>query len=265
MDDSSNAGGKTIQSVETALAVVDAIRAHEPVGLTTIAAEVDCSKSTVHHHVTTLLKQGYLVRAGGKYSLGPVFLSLGGQVRARQALFRFGRDAVDSLADRTGEQARLVVECDDAAVTLYQVPGERGHATDTHVGTSEPLYCTAAGKAFLADRTDGGVDAYLDGRDLEAHTADTVTDAPALRDELRSIRADGVSFDDGERYAGVRSVASTVGTGAGSPPGAVVLSAPVERMDDERFLVTAPEEVQSVAGTIASDVTRAEGANPEHD
>lgn len=249
-DHSPDAGPKTIQSVETALSILEAIQRIEPAGIAAITGEVDYSKSTVHHHVSTLLDGGYLERVDDGYRLGLRFLSLGGQVRARQRLFGLARDDVDRLAGETGEQARLIVERDGVGVTIYRAIGEHGSATDTHVGSSEDLYCTAAGKAFLAELSEDALDAYLDDQVMTRYTDDTVDDERALRDQLQSIRADGVAFDDEEIYEGVRCVASAIHSSDGDLLGAISVSAPVERMDDERFRTDVPDRIQNVAGVV---------------
>jgi len=249
-EDQSGSTGKTIRSVETALGVLEAIQDREPVGVTEITGAVDCSKSTVHHHVSTLSDAGYLERAGEKYRLSLRFLSLGGQVREREQLFHLAKDDVDQLAQRTGEQSRLIVEDDGLGVTLYQATGEHGAITDTHVGSTEDLYCTAAGKAFLAELPAETVDAYIEDQDFVSYTDHTIDNPGRLREELESIRSRGVAFDDQEYYEGVRCVASAIDSQSGELLGAISVSAPVERIDEDRFRTEIPNEIQNVAGVV---------------
>ncbi|WP_082146812.1 helix-turn-helix domain-containing protein [Halostagnicola sp. A56] len=112
--------GKTIQSVESALDVVEVIRQKERAGVTEIANELDRSKSTVHHYVTTLVKHDYLDKVDGEYQLSLRFLTLGGQVRERERLYHLGKDDVEELAQETGEQTRLIVERNGSGITLYE-------------------------------------------------------------------------------------------------------------------------------------------------
>jgi len=248
--DGSASTGKTIRSVETAMSVLEAIQRHEPVGVTTITEETDRSKSTVHHHVSTLCEAGYLERVGDQYQLSLTFLTLGGQVRERKQLYHLAKDDVDALAERTGEQSRLIVEEDGLGVTLYRATGEHGAATDTHVGSTQDLYCTAAGKAFLAELPAETVDAYIEDQAFVPYTEHTIDDPETLRKELDAIGSRGVAFDDQEYFEGVRCVASAIGSQSGELLGAISVSAPVERMDEERFRSEVPDQLQNVAGVV---------------
>lgn len=263
MTDASGTGErKTIQSVETALEILDVIRDREVAGVTEIADEFGRSKSTIHHYLATLEAHGYLERADDKYQLGLRSLTLGGAVREQEQLYHLGKSDVDKLAAETGEQARLIVERDGYGITLYQSAGDavRESATGvdgsrTHAGTIEELYCTAAGKAFLAELSDDDVDAYLANTALTAHTDRTITDPDTLRDHLKAIRSRGIAFDDGECYENVRCVAAPIISSEAALLGALSVSAPAHRMDDERFRTDIPDILQNVVGVVEINTT----------
>ena len=248
--DRSDTTGKKIRSVETALSVLEAIQEHEPAGVTAIAETVEPSKSTVHHHVSTLCDADYLERTEEGYQLSLRFLALGGQVRERNQLFHLAKGDVDDLAEQTGEQSRLIVEEGGNGVTVYQAAGDSEGITDTHVGSTEDLYCTAAGKAFLAELAPETVESYIGATDFVSYTDNTITDPEQLRDELGLIRSRGVAFDDKEYYEGVRCVASPIGSQSGELLGAISVSGPVERMADARFRTDIPNKLQNVVGVV---------------
>jgi DNA-binding IclR family transcriptional regulator len=242
--------GKTIRSVETALSILEVVQQHEPVSLGGITETVDRPKSTVHHHVSTLCDAGYLERVDDGYQLSLKLLSLGGQVRERNQLYHLAKDYVNDLADQTGEQSRLIIEEDGLGVTIYQAVGEHGSVTSTHIGSSEDLYCTAAGKAFLAELSTEAVENYIKATEFVAYTDHTLRDPDTLREELDTIRSQGVAFDDEECYQGVRCVASAIGSQSGELLGAISVSGPVERMDDDRFKRDIPNQIQNVVGVV---------------
>ncbi|QRV17382.1 IclR family transcriptional regulator (plasmid) [Haloterrigena salifodinae] len=250
--------GKTIQSIESALEVVEVIRQKERAGVTEIANELDRSKSTIHHYVTTLTKHDYLDKVDGEYQLSLRFLTLGGQVREREQLYHLGKDNVEELAQETGEQVRLIVERNGSGITLYQATGDRVTKPITHVGSIEELYCTAAGKVFLAELSDEELDSYLDEISFTSYTEKTITDGDALRAELEEIRDRGVAFDDEERYEGYRCVAAAISTEKRELFGALSVSAPVKRMGEERFRTDVPNQLQNVAGVVEINTTYSE-------
>jgi DNA-binding IclR family transcriptional regulator len=247
---SRTSGGKTIQSVETALEILEHVRDADEAGVTEIADAMGRSKSTVHHYLSTLANYGYLRREEGRYRLGLQTLALGGTAREREQLYHLSKHDVDQLARTTGEKARLIVEQDGYGITLYQSSGEHVETTRTYVGCIEELYCTAAGKAFLAELSADEVDTYLSETDLQAHTDRTITDPDRLRAELSDIRSQGIAFDDEERYEGIRCVASAVLSGDGELLGALSISAPTERLSEERFRSELPESLQTTVGTV---------------
>lgn len=250
--------GKTIQSVESALDVVEVIRRKKRAGVTEIANELDRSKSTVHHYVTTLVKHDYLDKVDGEYQLSLRFLTLGGQVREREQLYHLGKDDVEELAQETGEQTRLIVERNGSGITLYQATGNHVTESITHVGSIEELYCTAAGKVFLAELSDDELDSYLNETSFTPYTESTITDTNELRKELEKIRARGVAFDDEERYEGYRCVASAISTEGRKLFGALSVSAPIDRMDEKRFRTDIPNQLQHVAGVVEINTTYSE-------
>lgn len=256
MTDASNSGGpKKIQSIETALTILEFIRDNGDAGVTEIADDLDRSKSTIHHYLATLSEHGYLETDDGRYRLGVRFLTLGGTVREQDELYHLSRDDVDRLARETGEKARLIVEQDGHGITLYQSAGEHTDDTRTHVGSIEELYCTAAGKAFLADLPAERVDQYLAETPLRAYTENTITDPDELRDELDAIRSRGIAVDDEERYEGLRCVASAIASSEGELLGALSVSAPTERMSGDRFRTEIPDLLRTVTGVVEINTT----------
>lgn len=239
-----------IQSVDTTFAIVELIRERGTVGVTEVAESLDRSKSTVHHYLATLENRGYLECEGDEYSLGLRFLTLGGTARDREPLFHLSRADVDRLAAETGEKARLIVERDWHGITLHQAEGDQVDETRTCVGSTEDLYSTAAGKALLAALPSEQVDEYIQTRDLTSHTANTITDPDRLRTELDRIRSRGVALDDEEHYDGVRCVAAPVSARGRGVLGTLSVSAPSDRLDDDRFRSTIPDKLQTAAGVV---------------
>lgn len=182
-------------------------------------------------------------------------MTLGGSAREQEQLYQLGKNDVKRLATETGEKARLIVERNGYGITLYQATGENVDETITHVGSREDLYCTAAGKAFLAELSDEELDSYLSERDFKQYTDRTITDSEELRTELEKIRTDGVAFDDGEFYQGLRCVAAPIVVSDGGLLGAFSVSAPVERMGDHRFKTKLPDQLQNIVGVVEINTT----------
>ncbi|RAW44980.1 IclR family transcriptional regulator [Halorubrum sp. 48-1-W] len=238
-----------IQAVERSMAIVEEIRRRDGAGVTELADHFGFSKSTVHDHVTTLERAGYLAREGDEYHVGLRFLTLGGHARQRQELYELAKSEVDDLAEETGESAKFVVEDRGRGIYLYQSLGDNAIRTDSHVGTRVYLHANSVGKAILANLPEDRVERILDRHGMPRWTEHTITDRDELYEELRDIRDRGVAFDDEERIRGLRCVAAPV-IRDGDVLGSISVSGPTKRFDEQDYMDRMAELVRSTARVI---------------
>jgi DNA-binding IclR family transcriptional regulator len=99
-----------VKSDETLLTILEGIKAEGDSTITDLATYAEVSNSTVHRHLTTLKKNGYVVREGTEYNLGFKFLDIGEYTRHHREDLRRVRSIVKQLADDTGEVASFMVE-----------------------------------------------------------------------------------------------------------------------------------------------------------
>lgn len=240
---------RRIQSVGRAFEILEFVRVNGGVTVTELAGELGVSKATAHHYLATMTADGYLTAEEGTYDLGLSLLALGGAARSRSQLYDHARSTVDELAADTGELVQLWTEHDDWGIVLYQAHGRVGDVP-LETGSREPLYCTAAGKAFLAELPREAVDRIVAATGFERYTDRTITDADALAAELSTVRSQGVAFDEGERFEEIRCVASPVRSVSGDPLGAISVTGPADRLSGERFTGEIPRKIRNVAGTV---------------
>jgi len=103
------------------------------------------------------------------------------------------------------------------------------------VGDTFPLYCTANGKAYLAQLSDAAVEALI-GRAYEARTPKTLTRLETLLGDLKASRRSGVAYDREEHTLGI----CAVGVALHDPLGnAVAISVPVpsQRFQNRQALI----------------------------
>ena len=122
-----------------------------------------------------------------------------------------------------GETVDLGMVKKDRLVFIDQVIGAQRLRAVSAVGETFPLYCTANGKAYLAQLTDAGIEALI-GRSYEERTPKTLTRLDALLAELRTARRTGAAFDREEHTLGI----CAAGVAMHDPLGnAVAVSVPV--------------------------------------
>lgn len=246
----------TVRAVERACDLLDAMHASGGGGVTELSNRLDMSKSTVHNHLATLERQGFVVRQDGEYYLSYRFLTLGGTKRDGAPFYRIAKDHVDDLAAETGDFAAATTEEAGRNIYLYVATGSEAVSVGIHLGTQLPLHCLASGKAILAALPEKRVEAIVEAHGLPAHTPHTITEPEALYEALATIRERGYALDDEERIQGMRAVASAVQNDAdGTVLGAIVVSGSTNRVQGDYFREELPELVVNRAREIEINAT----------
>ena len=234
----------TVQSVERTLDILEALAAaRRPLALSEISTGVGLHTSTAHRLLATLIERGYARHdESGKYALGTRLADIAGRVNAQSDIRTEARPSLERLSAQIGETANLSLRRGDALVYIDQVQSERLVRMFIGVGFSAPLYCTGAGKLFLAYGAEGESEReftrYLLETRFEARTRYTLITPHALRDELRRIRARGYSFDNEEMEEGVICVAAPIFDRQGQVTAAISVSGPSSRLKEDHIAET---------------------------
>jgi len=242
-------------NVVTALAVLEAVGEHQPVGVRELARATGVPKSTVQRCLDTLAEAGWLVRGPtSAWSLSLRSAVVGGHAGSSGALRDLARPAMLRLHDACDETVRLWVPDDDRVVVVDSVESQR--ALRTVAGsTTMPLHATAAGKAVLAALPDDEREALL-ARPLAALTGQTVTDPALLRDQLAAGRARGWTETRHEAHPDIGAVAAAVVDPRGRPVAALALTLPLHRLTEElalRYGQLVAAEAAGLSAMLAGD------------
>ena len=167
-----------------------------------IAQRVDLARSTVQRIVGALAAEKFLIAASpnGRVRLGPTILRLAAS--ARTDFVAAARPFLAQLSSELKETADLAVVKNDHLVFVDQVIGSQRLRTVSAVGETFPLYCTANGKAYLAELDDAAV-ARLIGAAYPRRTSHTLTRLDHLLRDLKSVRKTGVAIDREEHTDGI--------------------------------------------------------------
>jgi DNA-binding IclR family transcriptional regulator len=200
-----------------------------------IAQRVNLARSTVQRIVAALETEKLVIAAtpNGRVRLGPTILRLAASVRSD--FIALARPFLERLSEELHETVDLSTVKKDHLVFIDQVIGPQRLRTVSAVGETFPLYCTANGKAYLAQLSDAGVEALI-GHSYEARTPKTLTRLDALLADLKSARRSGVAYDREEHTLGI----CAVGVAMRDPLGnAVAISVPVptQRFQNRQALI----------------------------
>lgn len=245
---------RTIQSVESACDLLDALYRLEGATLSEVAKEVPLTRGTIHTHLATLQKQGYVFKDGLTYRPSLRFLEVGGGIKQQMELYRAAATEVQTLAKETGEFAHLVVEENGWGYILHREQGPSSKSTTSRPGKRFHLHYTAAGKAILAHLPRERVEQIVEERGLPQETEHTITERELLFDELKEIRAEGVAFDRQEQFKRVRCVGAVIRDDRDRVLGAISISGPASSVGDARMNKGLTEAVTDAAHRIEMTV-----------
>jgi DNA-binding IclR family transcriptional regulator len=225
-----------IQVIARAGAILRALE-NESAGLSLgqIAQRVDLARSTVQRIVAALAAEKLVIAASpmGRVRLGPSILRLAASVR--MDFVSLARPFLAQLSHELRETVDLATIKRDHLVFIDQVIGSQRLRTVSAVGETFPLYCTANGKAYLAELDDDAIDRLL-GRRFEPRTPNTLTKLPALIADLATVRKGGVAYDREEHTVGISAAGVALRDLLGNYV-AISVPVPTPRFNDHRGLI----------------------------
>lgn len=222
-----------VKPVFKALAVLRCIgEADRPLTLGDVCHRAELPKSTAFKYLRTLRDSGFVAHDPDTdtYRIGLLVWQLG-QLSGEQSRIReVALPAMRRLHDRFDETVNLGVPDGREIVYLEMVESTRALRMQARLGSRDPLYSTALGKAYLAALNGDTWRSLVPGR-LAARTHETVTSLAGLRAELDEARSRGYATEVGENEEGSSCVAAAVHDARGMPVAAISVSAPERRMD----------------------------------
>jgi DNA-binding IclR family transcriptional regulator len=238
-----------VKTAQTTFRIVETLKSLGGATVTELAAELDLPKSSVHNYLQTLEHESYIVNTDGEYRVGLRFLDLGGYARAQERLYTVAIPELKRIAASTGEFANLLVEENGLGVFLARERGENAVSLDSYTGQSVRLHTTALGKTVLAYLPRERVESIVHRHGLAAMTDQTITTREELFEELDKIRQQEHAYDREERITGLNCVAVPI-LNDGDITGALSVSGPVSRMDDDRISGKILPELERAANIV---------------
>src|SRR5579863_2488116 len=255
-----DAKGDVVQSVDRAMAILDALgEDEEGYRLRDLAIRTGLSPSTLHRLLTTLERRRFVEfdQTDGAWHVGRQTFSIGSAFVRRRNFVAPALPFLRRLRDLTHETANLGVVDDGEVVVLTQVESREIMRAITRVGGRAPMVTSGIGKAILATYADEDVVAVIQRHGMRRLTPKSVVRAGELREALEGVRRDGYALDDEEFLTGLRCVASVVYNDQGEALAAISVSGLAARVPQERV----PELGRLVRET-ARELTLALGGRP---
>ncbi len=227
-----------VQSVRRALAVLKAFDdAHQELGISDIARQLGLSKSIVMRLVATLRDEGFLERErhGDKYRIGLTAFEVGNLYYMHASMRGEAEPLLQQLAERFSCSAYFATLSGGRAVYVLAIEGPGPIRVGPRLGSSAPAHTTAAGKALLAYLRPDALERYLETAELIPETAKSITSKHELREELLSVRKQGVAYNRGEHLHGIGAIGAPLFDRQGAVVASVSVAFPLYLISDERW------------------------------
>ena len=216
-------------------------RTDEPLGVSSIARELDLSKAVVHRILQSLVSR-HLIQYSPEsrdYRLGSAGAALGARALRLLDIRTLARIPLMDLRDATGETTTLSLLSGDKRMYIDQYESPNEVKMTVELGRMHPLYAGASSRAILAHLPDEFVTRVAaDG--LEALTPETMTTLSELRESLDWVRDLGYARSAGERQADAGSIAAPIFGPQHDVIGSISICGPAARFDDESVSRFAP-------------------------
>lgn len=247
----------TIQSLDRALEVLEALATGSGLTLTEVAETLDQSPATMYRVLSTLEARDFaeIDAATQTWHVGAAAFRLGSAFLRRSSVVERSRPAMRDLMEATGETSNLGIQKQGDVMFVGQVETHEAIRAFFPPGTLSPMHASGIGKALLSQLAPDAFDRFLSRHPLTRFTGKTVTDPETLRADLAVSRARGFAFDDEEKAIGMRCVAAPIVNLYGEAVAGLSVSGPTQRMPEDQI-----DRIGQLVRDAADKVSRGLGA-----
>lgn len=227
---------KKPNAIEKALDIMTAFLPDNPeMGTSDISRQMGLHKATASRILLTLVQRGFLQQnpRTKKFSLGRSSLLIGRAVitSIQNGLATIAEPYAAQLRDQINETVIIEKLAGESAIMVCVAEGQQRHRIAANVGDRLPAHAAAGAKVILAFSDPQFVRQFLNGiTEFEAVTPNTIVDARRLIQQLRTIRLEGVAFDNEEIDVGINAIAAPVFNHDNIPVASVVVVGPAHRI-----------------------------------
>ncbi|MDJ0827295.1 MAG: IclR family transcriptional regulator [Rhodobacter sp.] len=242
-------------TVGKALDVLDQVASFgRPVRFSELLEASPYPKATLYRHLQALTHQGMLSFDPDRqaYALGIRLVRLAHAAWTQSSLAPVARPHLDALSQKVGETVHLAQLDHGQVLYVDKRNAARPIEMFSEAGKVGPAYCTGVGKAMMAFLDETALAEAVSQQSFHRFTPATLTDAVALHDDLRAIRARGYAFDREEHEPGIICVAMPILTGKGRVLGALSVTSSTARTSLDGLEALVPV-IRPVAERIAAE------------
>jgi DNA-binding IclR family transcriptional regulator len=226
-----------IQSLDRGLVILQAVaRSKQPISSGELAELLSIDQSSAFRLAHTLRRRGFLSCPPGRkdYVLGSSMWTLSRQYDWSNMLVKVAHQGLKLLATQINETAHLAIREGKSALFVDSAHANHVIAVAGQIGELVPIYCTAHGKALLADADERELKAQFGAGPLQEYTKNTITTIGGLVKECASIRERGYAIDVSEYGEELSCIAAPIRLG-NHIVGSIGISAPASRFPKDLY------------------------------
>jgi IclR family pca regulon transcriptional regulator len=245
------------RSLEYGVATLECFTAERPVlRISELADMLGLSRSTAHRYALTLTALGYLYQdSKRRYRLAHRAARAGASVLGTIRLETPAREIIEELRHATGYTVGIGVLEGTRALYIQrlfahgigQYDADLGLAAGAHI----PVYCTALGKALLANLHASEREKIISQLTLTRHGPSSPMTKKSLVAEIDLVRGDGIATSDEELAQHVRSIAVPIHAPHARAPTAVDVTVPSRACTARELVTIVGPHVRRAAARIA--------------
>jgi DNA-binding IclR family transcriptional regulator len=218
-----------------------------------IANELNLTYPTAHRLVSLLVDRGYLYRNANdkRVSLGARIHFLGKVASTSLNLINLAVPVMKKVSEESGETVNLFVRDGDYRVCYESIESKYGLKHSAPIGIKLPLWAGASGKCFLAFDKDIELEEIF--KQAVPLTQNTISDPEFFLEEIKQIRAKGLSLSNSEREEGVSSMAAPIFNRNSKMVAAITISGPefrLKKLMEEKYFSL----LRSAADNISTEL-----------
>jgi IclR family acetate operon transcriptional repressor len=221
-----------------------------------IAQRLNQSMNTTFRLLYTLAEHGYVVKTNKQYELGSKLLDLGNAKLRNTDLIAAAGPHMEALRQRFRETVNLGVIMEGQVRYIDVKESVQRFRLSETVGGSDPLHCTALGKAHLAWLPFAEARQLLRTYGMPRITENCITSLSAMKAELERIRERGFAIDPQESMLGAFCVAAPILDRHQRPVAAISIAGPYVRFN-ESHAAPAGRELLAATAEISKKLSAA--------
>jgi DNA-binding IclR family transcriptional regulator len=255
-----------IQSLDRGLTILHAVAlSKQPVSLGELAELLGVDRSSAFRLAHTLRRRGFLSCPANRkdFILGSSMWYLTHQYDWNNMLVRVANQQLKQLATQLNETAHLAIREGKNALFIDSAAVNHVLAVSGQAGELVPLYCTAHGKALLADADEAELKSIFGTGPFRRYTKSTITSLPALAKDCALVKKRGYATDDAEYREELRCMAAPIRFENDAIVGSIGVSAPMSRFLKDRFraysdqICKAAQEIGILMSSVEQNSTHA--------